>query len=79
MGAAQAVADYYSSSQAAESIPAELGSLLSIQEVPSSGSLFLSAQPTEVQLHYIYGSRAQSLDPLTGQQTANAASTATTV
>jgi len=63
-GAAQAVADYYSSSQAAESMPAELESLLSIQEVPSSASLF----PTEVQLHHIQGSRAQSLDPTTVQQ-----------
>jgi hypothetical protein len=52
------IAAQYSESQAAKSMPAELELLLSIQEVPLSASLFL----TEVQLHHIQGSRAQSLN-----------------
>jgi hypothetical protein len=49
-------------------MPDELKSLLSIQEASSSVPLFLTAG---VQLHYIHGSRAQSLYP-DGERTAYA-------
>lgn len=63
-GAPELVADYYNRGTAAEPMPDELKSLLSIQEASPSAQLFPTAG---VQLHYIHGSRAQPLYPARGR------------